>query len=1101
VRHRHTAEELQLLSLLAAHAANAINNARLYADEHARRAYLAALLEINKKIGAVGPADTLLASIAEEAMRLLDVDNAGFRLVEGDELVLAGAAGAAGEAMLRSRIRIGEGLSGDVVMTGRTVNCEIAAARGIAPDDLETLRRLGYTTYLGVPLKVAERTIGVLTFRAARPFTAREQEMAEAFAGQAALALEQSRLYGEADRQADRMRALADLARLMSETLEFDVAAQRVADSLCTLLSARSSCLYQFDPASEALVAIATASDANFSWITVLPKDTGIAGLAVRARGPVVSEDVLTDPRIVYGDQARVGVEAERHRALLAVPLIVRGRLSGALAISDRTGRRFAEPEVRLAQAFADQAALALENARLYTEATRRRLEAEELARLARTLTGSLDPRALGERIVESVIVLFRAQSSVLRLLEPDGSLVTLALGGRLRAVSGSELGSVVPPGAGASGRAVLEGRAVSSSDLFDDPTIVITDEMRETMRRASDGAVLAVPLRAKGQIIGALALADAPGRIFAEAEVALLQAFADQVALALENARLYEQNVRQVEELSVLLELSQTVTGQLDRATLLEAIRAHVGRILDVTNMAIVLRDEERHELEVVLRIVDGVPDMRPPLRYPAHSIGLMSVVLGQGEAIRTDDYVAECGRRGVDPIATFVLRRHWLGVPMTAGDSVIGVLVVRSVDRAFTAGDERLLTSVAHLAALALRNARLFEERTRAYGELAAAQDQLVRTEKLRALGEMASGVAHDFNNLLASILGRAQLTLQRLQDPQLRRWLQVIERAALDGAQTVRRLQEFTRIRRDQPFVSVDLNDVVRGALEITQSRWREETRTRSVTVEVRTSFATLPPVPGDPAELREAMTNLILNAVDAMPQGGTLTLTTAIAAGGVLVTVEDSGVGIPEAIRSKIFDPFFTTKGPQGTGLGLSMTYGILSRHGARITVESREGRGTVFRLAFTPGEVPEPVAPAPSTAPAGPAMALRCLVVDDEEEIGTMLGDVLETGGHRVVVLTDGAEAITRFRAESFDLVFTDLAMPRVSGWQVAQAVKEIAPAVPVVLVTGFGVELSAEERQTHGVDVVVVKPLKIDDVLDVVARAIQRRAQRTRTED
>jgi GAF domain-containing protein/ActR/RegA family two-component response regulator len=1094
VRHEHTAEELQLLGSLAAHAANAINNARLYADEHARRAYLAALLEINKKIGAVGPTEMLLASIAEEAMRLLDVDNAGFRLVEGEDLVLAGLAGAAGETMLRSRIRIGESLSGTVVASGRTLNCEFSSMPGMVPEHRAAGHRLGYTTYLGVPLKVAERTIGVLSFRARRPFTAREQEMAEAFAGQAALALEHSRLYSEAGRQTEQMRALADLARLMSETLEFDLAAQRVADSVRTLLSARSSCLYQFDPASEALVAIATASGGNFPWVTVLPKDTGIAGLAVREQGPVVSADVLIDPRIVYSDQTRGRVEAETHRALLAVPLIVRGLLSGALAVSDRVGRRFTEPEVRLAQAFADQAALALENARLYTEATRRRLEAEELARLARTLTESLDSRAVGERIVESVITLFHAQSSVLRLLEPDGGLVTLALGGGIRAVS--EPGSVVPPGAGVSGRAVLEGRAVSSSDLFDDPTIVMTGEMRDIMRRASDAAVLAVPLRAKGQTIGALSLADAPGRLFPEAEVALLQAFADQAALALENARLYEQNLRQVEELSMLLALSQTFAGQLDRATLLDAIRAHVGRILGVTNMAIALRDEERRELEVVLRIVDGVDDMRPPLRFPFRSIGLMSVVLESAEAIRTDDYIAECGRRGVDPVARFARMRHWLGVPMTAGDSVIGVLAVLSADRAFTAGDERLLTSVAHLAALALRNARLFEERMRAYGELAAAQDQLVRTEKLRALGEMASGVAHDFNNLLASILGRAQLTLQRLQDPQLRRWLQVIERAALDGAQTVRRLQEFTRIRRDHPFVSVDLNDVVRGALEITQSRWREETRTRGVTVEVRTSFATLPPVAGDPAELREAMTNLILNAVDAMPQGGTLTLGTAATADAVVVTVEDSGVGIPEAIRGKIFDPFFTTKGPQGTGLGLSMTYGILSRHGARITVESREGRGTVFRLTFIPGEGPDAVAPAPATAPAAPDVALRCLVVDDEPEVGAMLGDVLETGGHRVVVLTDGAEAVARFRAEPFDLVLTDLAMPRVSGWQVAQAVKEIAPAVPVVLVTGFGVELSAEERRAHGVDLVVVKPLKIDDVLDVVAQAIRRRAQR-----
>src|SRR6266571_3688791 len=359
------------------------------------------------------------------------------------------------------------------------------------------------------------------------------------------------------------------------------------------------------------------------------------------------------------------------------------------------------------------------------------------------------------------------------------------------------------------------------------------------------------------------------------------------------------------------------------------------------------------------------------------------------------------------------------------------------------------------------------------------------------------MASGVAHDFNNLLASILGRAQLVLQRVQNPQLRQWLQVIERAALDGAQTVRRLQEFTRIRRDEPFVAVDLNEVVREALEITQSRWRDEAVSRGVPLEVRNDLAALPKVAGDPVELREALTNLILNAVDAMPDGGVLTLTTAVGHGEIAVTVSDTGVGIPDGIRGKIFDPFFTTKGPQGTGLGLSMTYGILSRHGGRITVESHVGRGTAFRLTFTPGDALDLDGPAPAPEPTPLGVSLRCLVVDDEDEVGTVLGDVLKTGGHQVVVLNDGAEAIARFRAEPFDLVFTDLAMPRVSGWQVAQAVKAIAPAVPVVLVTGFGVELSAEERRAHGVDLVVVKPLKIKDVLDVVARVARRRARQT----
>src|SRR2546422_1065004 len=303
------------------------------------------------------------------------------------------------------------------------------------------------------------------------------------------------------------------------------------------------------------------------------------------------------------------------------------------------------------------------------------------------------------------------------------------------------------------------------------------------------------------------------------------------------------------------------------------------------------------------------------------------------------------------------------------------------------------------------ALRSARLFEERTRAYGELAAAQDQLVRTEKLRALGEMASGVAHDFNNLLASILGRAQLVLQRVQNPQLRQWLQVIERAALDGAQ--------------------------------------------------------------------------------------------AVGHGEIAVTVSDTGVGIPTTIRDRIFDPFFTTKGPQGTGLGLSMTYAILERHGARITVESEEGRGTIFHLTFRPATELQ----APQAAPAAPASAgdvsLRCLVVDDEPTVGAMLRDVLETGGHRAVVVSDGSEAIARFGAEPFDVVFTDLAMPRASGWQVARAIKEMAPAVPVILVTGFGVELSPEERREHGVDLVLVKPLKIQEILDVVAQVARRRVWRT----
>jgi GAF domain-containing protein len=1259
----YDADELTLLQAVAHQVGQAVARAALLAEGREKSRRLETLARLAQTLTATLSLDDVFHRVVDAAIELFASSTAQLWLVDDDgrHVSRRAAAGSQPSPDEVERVAVGDGLVGRVVATCESLTA-VDALRDPRARNVERVRAEGVVSVGMVPLLAGERVLGALTIgvRARREYTADELRLLGSLASHAANAINNARLYREATRQAQRMSALADLARMVSETLDFDPAAQRVADSVCSLLGARSSCLYRFDPASGALVAFAASREAgpSYRWEPVLPGGTGIAGLAISQRRSVASADVLADSRITYTDQARARIEQEPRCALLAVPLMVKGQVFGALAVNDRVGRVFDESEIRLAQTFADQAALALENARLYTEARRRRLEAEELARLARALTESLDPQAVGERIAESVLALFQVRSSVLRLLRPDGSLVTLARGGRRLQVSVRE--NDLPAGVGASGRAAAQGRAVASPDIFNDPSLVMTDEVAIAMRRAGDAAVVAVPLRAKDRIIGTLSLGDTAGRVFTEAEVGLLQTFGDQAALALENARLfslesarrgqiavlaeaerelapeldparlltliieratrlfsapgviyladadgmlvprawtqgggfgnlslapgqgvagacaeqrrgliendyaasrfalstwvelgvsramafpltvqdrllgvvamnragadaapfsdddlavlesfaaraaialenarlYEQNRRQVEELSVLLELSRAVTGQLDRTTLLEAIHTQVGRVLDADNMAIVLRDDERGDLEVVLRTLDGVRDMRSPLRYPSRSVGLMSVVLETGEPVRTDDYAAECARWHVEPVTTFAGVRHWLGVPMRAGDTVIGVLTVRSRERSFVVADERLLTNIAHLAALALRNARLFEERTRAYSELAAAQDQLVRTEKLRALGEMASGVAHDFNNLLASILGRAQLTLQRLQDPQLRRWVQVIERAALDGAQTVRRLQEFTRIRRDQPFVAVDLNEVIRGALEITQARWREETRSRGVAVDVRTSLTSVPGVAGDPAELREAMTNLILNAVDAMPEGGTLTLTTAVENSEVVVTVADSGVGIPEAIRGKIFDPFFTTKGPQGTGLGLSMTYGILSRHGARITVDSREGQGTVFRLTFPPGEALDVEGPTPAE-PVPLGVSLRCLVVDDEEQVGTVLGDILKTGGHRVVVLGDGSEAIERFRAEPFDLVFTDLAMPRVSGWQVAQAVKEVAPTVQVILVTGFGVELSAEERRAQGVDLVLVKPLRISEVLDVVARAGRRRVQRS----
>jgi signal transduction histidine kinase len=514
-------------------------------------------------------------------------------------------------------------------------------------------------------------------------------------------------------------------------------------------------------------------------------------------------------------------------------------------------------------------------------------------------------------------------------------------------------------------------------------------------------------------------------------------------------------------------------VTGQLERGALVDAIAREAGRVSGVAELVVLLTNGDE-ELTLARHGPAGRASMDADT---ARKLGVM--VLQAARAVRIDGALV-----GGDHA------RAWLGVPMTGGNAEQGALLV-ALEGAMTEAQEHLLTDIGQLAGLALGSARLFEERGRAYADLATAQDTLLQAEKLRALGEMASGVAHDFNNLLAAITGRTQLLLGRVQDPVLRRWVEAIKRAADDGAQTVRRLQEFTRIRRDQPFAAVDLNEVLRGALEVTETRWRHDAQARGVVITVETELGALPPIAGDAVELREVMINLILNAVDAMPAGGRLRLVTTADDTEVEARIADTGVGMTEEVRQKLFDPFFTTKGPKGTGLGLSITYGIVSRHGGRVLVESEPGCGATFRLRFPRrSDLGETAVAAAEPAPRS-ARTLRCLVVDDDEAVASALADLLASDGHEATVVSHGAEALRLVGRQPPDIVFSDLAMPDMSGWELARAVKATAPALPVVLITGLGVELSPEQCRASHVDAVLAKPVELGALMAVATRLTQ----------
>ncbi len=360
---------------------------------------------------------------------------------------------------------------------------------------------------------------------------------------------------------------------------------------------------------------------------------------------------------------------------------------------------------------------------------------------------------------------------------------------------------------------------------------------------------------------------------------------------------------------------------------------------------------------------------------------------------------------------------------------------------------------------------------------------RDRLAETEKLRALGELAGGVAHDFNNLLGAILGRAQLLRRRSFDPEVDRDLTVIEKAAQDGRETIRRIQEFSRVRRDRKFVSVDLCEVIRDSLEITKSRWKSEAERRNVAFNVSFDGEEVPPVLGNAAELREVLTNLILNAVDAMPQGGKLRLACRRNGDHVVAEVRDTGVGMTEEIRRQLFDPFFTTKGTRGMGLGLSVVYGIVTRHEGRIDVQTALGKGTTFTLEFPVAEVVPDVVGGDGAALPQLLRPGRILVIDDEPEVGDVVRDVLTAEGHSVDTANSGGDGIQLATVSPYDMVFTDLGMPDMSGWEVAERLGQIRPGIPVALVTGWGMSLDVAEARKKGVAAVVHKPFDINDLV------------------
>ena len=805
--------------------------------------------------------------------------------------------------------------------------------------------------------------------------------------------------------------------------------------------------------------------------------------------------------------------------------------------------RQWSEADIALAKAVADQTGIAIRQAELYQKAESTSIREALVNRLTMAIRASLSlPEVLrtatvelGRALAGSRVHLFLSDS------EGVGSpLEHEYLAPGVKSVKHVEVDDDNPISQrlSKSSRPLI----IDDAPNYDDPSPVLSDYVRTYARRFDIRSQINYPLIVKGQFRGVLCIHQTDRkRLWTDDEVSLVEALAERLSIGIAQAELFEMVARGKTEWETTFDAMSDGIFIFDQAGELKrvnragaAMEAVHPRLLLGRHCCHILRTSEEDEACVVEKALDSrrsitieitpnrlnrplLVSVEPVLDESKQAIAVVCTArdlsdLRKVEAVAREHQslltnILESARESIyaiDPDGNF----KWCNTATLRGlgfqrSNLIGrplISMVHEGDRELVRGkldaalkgvpqtyEMRYLARDGQLRYARVDNSPLVVE-GQTTGVLGIARDiteqkeereRAARADKLRALGQLASGVAHDFNNSLAAILGRAQLLRRQVNEPALVRNLDIIQTAAEDAAATVRRIQTFARKSAVKEFELVDVGGLLNDAVEITRTRWQNEARVRGLEYEVKLDTEPAHYTYGSASELREVFVNMIVNAVDAMPRGGRLSISCRRRNGRLQLHFSDNGIGMPEDVQQKIFEPFFSTKGTQGTGLGLSVSYSIIERHAGSIRVISEPGNGTTFTIDL-------PAVAAQSAADISGITAdtsgLRVLVVDDEEPVRATLAEMLIAIGHKVELVGSGHEAVQKMGTGEFDLVLTDLTMPEMDGWETARSIRKDWPNVRIVLVTGYGPSTTPPAGEEKLVDAVIGKPFDFAQV-------------------
>ncbi|MFI5342162.1 MAG: GAF domain-containing protein [Candidatus Methylomirabilales bacterium] len=1002
----------------------------------------------------------VLALIIQRAVELLCAHSGVVYLWNEatQDLTPAAWSGLEGDWIRDVRIPLGRGLTGSVAMT----------RQGMIVNNCQTwpeanplfLTHTKIVATLAEPFLYADRLIGVITINsddASRLFTDQDREVVALFAGHAAIAIENARLYEATVRRGEALAALLRATQSVMSGLDLHEILNRIARAASEIAGTPHVAVMLVDREAQALRMATVVGDSVPSGYHV-PLGVSFSGLVAESGEPLFCADSANDPR---------NASAERDRQLgfvtyLGLPIKIGDEVLGVLSFDTTEPREYGVDELAYLSSFAGQTAIAIENARLYEAAQ------QELAKHRRTQTALMQSETRYRRLIETAAegIIISDPDTLITFVNPK---MAAMLGYTPAEMLGRSYTDFVDPTERPDARAAMARRHIAGN------------EQLERVFQRKDGTPCVMLLNVApildegGQYAGGFAMfTDITARKNAETALAT-----------------------RTRHLEAIRTVSTEITRELDLTRLLQLIAQRALDLAQAQRAVIFYCEKTTNTFQSAAWA--GFEDAEGQPWFPAEvarpNRGAPGEVLRQRRGFMVNDYREW-------PDANPALLAHTpvtrvLAEPLWYRDTIIGIILIgRDGETAplFTNEHRETLSLFADQAAIAIENARLFQAQQAAYADLQRAQDELVRTSKLRALGQLSAGIAHDLNNVLASVIAHGDLLRFLHPSPELQHHLDPLLTSARDGALIIQRLQEFSRQQASKQLRPIRLETIVSGAVQLTRPHWHDEAYRHNRAITVETHLDDLPPILGSESEIREALTNLILNAVDAMPTGGCLTFraqavpSTLDVPGSppaVDLQVTDTGTGIPEDVRPHIFDPFFTTRGTRGTGMGLSIVYGIMERHGGHITVTSTPGRGTTFTLWFQATQHQTTVTPEitihPTTRP------LRVLVVDDNPQVRHGLVSLLNSLGHIPTEADSGEAGLARLTDTPIDLLVTDLTMTNdMNGIQFAQQVRSMHPTTPIILITGWADATEDQDIPQGTINAILQKPIGLQQLSQII---------------